>query len=95
MLTPFPEFKTPDMKSSTESKPRPKTMSPLTRHRKAAGYTLVTWSKTLGVSVATAWGWENNMHGPSPDKYPRIAELLGITALEVTELVCPSQPATA
>lgn len=80
----------------TEKTSQPtKAMHPLKRHRKASGYTLTAWAKANGVSVTTAWNWENGACEPTADKLPRMAELLGITALQLTELISPSNATAA
>lgn len=68
-------------------------MHALERRRKAAGLTIVQLAKRLGVSKQTVWQWEANRTQPSPEMYPKLAEVFGITPLEVTELVSPSRSA--
>jgi transcriptional regulator with XRE-family HTH domain len=69
------------------------TMKPLERLRKAAGLTLPELGGKVGVTGRQVWNWENGRSEPHPNVYPRLAEVLGVTPMEVTELFCPSVPA--
>jgi transcriptional regulator with XRE-family HTH domain len=66
-------------------------MHPLERRRKAAGLTIIQIAKRLGVQKQTISQWENGKTQPSPEMYPKLAAIFGITSLEVTELVSPSR----
>ena len=52
----------------------------LQRLRKARGLTLAEIAKQLGVSKPTVWAWEQARSSPSPDRYEKLAEVLGTTA---------------
>ena len=79
------------MKSETESAEEAKVMHPLKRHRLAAGLTLDQFAELVGVSRQSVWSWESGASDPQPGMYPKIAKILGITPLEVTELISPSE----
>ena len=70
-------------------------MNPLERHRKAVGLTQAQLGERVGVSMRQVWNWENGKSTPHPALYPKLAEILGVTALEVTELIVPSTPVGA
>jgi transcriptional regulator with XRE-family HTH domain len=70
-------------------------MHPLERRRKAAGLTQAELGNLVGVTARSVAKWESRASTPSASVYPKIAEALGITALEVTELISPSSPQTA
>lgn len=70
-------------------------MHPLERHRKAAGLSRLDFAKRLGVTTQTVWNWENGNMIPNAKLYPKIAKVLKVTPLEVTEMVSPSMPASA
>ena len=52
----------------------------LQRLRKLRGLTLAELATRLGVSKPTVWAWEQARSSPSPDRYEKIAEVLGTTA---------------
>lgn len=84
------------MPKTTNKKPKRKIpMTPIRRHRHAMGKSAEDCAKHVGVSKLAWYRWENGEVEPSAQYYPKIAEALGITTLELTELVSPSQPAAA
>lgn len=55
----------------------------LRRLRKARGLTLDELAKQLDVSKPTVWAWEQARSTPSPDRFDRIAQVLGTTPAEL------------
>ncbi len=51
----------------------------LQRLRKQRGLTLAELAAQLGVSKPTVWAWEQARSAPSPERYEKIAEVLGTT----------------
>lgn len=64
----------------------------LEQSRKARGMTLEQVAHRLGVSKPTVWAWEKGKARPLEDRYPAIAETLG---LAVEDLRAAEQPADA
>lgn len=52
----------------------------LRRLRQQRGLTLAEFARQLGVSKPTVWAWEQARSSPTPDRYDKIAEVLGTTA---------------
>jgi transcriptional regulator with XRE-family HTH domain len=65
-------------------------MHPLERAITAEGLTSAQFAELIGVSKQTVCAWVNGKGRPKPHYYPRMAEVLKMTGLEVTELICPS-----
>jgi transcriptional regulator with XRE-family HTH domain len=59
------------------------------RVRIAAGFTLKSAAKELGVSVVTLWRWEAGKQTPSIEKIRELAELYGVP---VRRLIKPARP---
>jgi transcriptional regulator with XRE-family HTH domain len=59
------------------------------RARIAAGFTLKSAAKELGVSVITLWRWEAGNQTPSIEKIGELAELYGVA---VRRLIKPPRP---
>ena len=51
--------------------------------REAKGLSQVELAKKLGVSAGTVGGWETGDHGISKKRLRKVAELLGMDALEL------------
>lgn len=68
---------------STPTRPEEPLEVRLRRLRKARGMTLDELARELGVSKPTVWAWEQARSAPSPDRYERIAQVLGTTAAEL------------
>lgn len=60
------------------------------RYRMAAGLSLEKFAEAVGVSTTTAYRWETSNAIPAASRYPKIAKVLGVTPLEVTEMISPS-----
>jgi transcriptional regulator with XRE-family HTH domain len=59
------------------------------RARIAAGFTLKSAAKEIGVSVVTLWRWEAGKQTPSIEK---IGELAGLYGVPVRRLIKPPRP---
>jgi ribosome-binding protein aMBF1 (putative translation factor) len=68
----------------------------LRRQRLSKGLTQTKLAKRLGLkSPSTVSFWESGQAIPNPDVIPRLARLLGVTPLKLTELIEQSEPAGA
>ncbi|QIG55446.1 helix-turn-helix domain-containing protein [Altererythrobacter sp. BO-6] len=57
----------------------------LEQQRKARGLTLEQVASRLGVSKPTVWAWEKGKARPLDDRYPAIAEVLGLSVSDLHE----------
>ena len=57
----------------------------LEQQRKARGLTLEQVASRLGVSKPTVWAWEKGKARPLEDRYPAIAEALGLSVSDLRE----------
>lgn len=61
----------------------------LEQSRKARGLTLAQVADRLGVSKLTVWAWEKGKARPVDERFPAIAEVLGLDAEEMLEAQRP------
>lgn len=57
----------------------------LEQTRKARGLTLAQVANQLGVSKPTVWAWEKGKARPVDERFPAIAQVLGLSARELVE----------
>lgn len=62
----------------------------LEQARKLRGLTLAQVADSLGVSKPTVWAWEKGKARPVDERFPAIAEVLGLAAEELLELQRPA-----
>ena len=62
----------------------------LEQARKLRGLTLAQVADRLGVSKPTVWAWEKGKARPVDERFPAIAEVLGLAAEELHELQRPA-----
>ena len=70
-------------------------MKPIERKRLAAGLTQTALADKVGVTPGTVSRWESGSSIPSPEMYPKLAEVLNIPAEEVVRLFAPLPEAEA
>lgn len=66
-----------------------RTLSDIERRRMAVGLTRSGLARKLGVTRQAVRSWETGRTRPHPQYVPRLAEIFGITPLEVTRLIVP------
>jgi ribosome-binding protein aMBF1 (putative translation factor) len=70
-------------------------MTLLQRHRIARGLTQAGLAIKLNVDASTVCLWESGATAPSPKRVKKLARILGVSAMKVTELIEQSEPASA
>lgn len=65
----------------------------LKRYRLAQGLTRKSLASKLKVHISTVGTWESGRSIPRDDVFPRLANVLGINALELTNVVSPDPSA--
>ncbi len=63
--------------------------------RKDANLSVNAFAKKLGVSSTAAWNWDWENTTPTPDKLPKIAEVLGVSVEYLTGANVPPAPPPA
>jgi transcriptional regulator with XRE-family HTH domain len=69
-----------------------KFMTQLRRYRLAAGLDQTGLARKVGVSVSAVSLWESGKCIPKGKMFPKIARVLGIKAIELTQLIDPETP---
>ena len=59
-------------------------MHPITRYRRAKGFTQTGLAEAMSVSLNTVQRWERDRR-PRPRHFQALAELLGVSALQLDE----------
>ncbi len=62
-------------------------MTLLRRHRIARGMTQDALATKLGVVPSAVCFWESGAKSPAPNKYKKLARLLGVSPMELTKII--------
>lgn len=84
-----------ERKAETDAELKRTFMTQLRRHRLAAGLDQGDLAKRVGVSVSAVSRWESGQDIPRGSRFQKIARVLGIKPLELTQIIAPETELTS